>query len=76
MSNTINIHLDGVGRSVATMVGILMEPYGDFVNALHAAGRITDEERETVRRALQDRMDRLPDLVAERLHARRSEDLA
>lgn len=75
MSQTINIHLN-VGRSVATMFGILIEPYGEFVNALHAAGRITDEELETVRRAFQDRMDRLPELVAERSQAGRSEDLA
>ena len=52
---------------VRAVLRVLSEPYRTFVEGLHAEGRITREELESLHAALLDRGERLADLVQEEL---------
>ncbi|WP_155969815.1 hypothetical protein [Nitrospira japonica] len=44
------------------------EPYADFVNALHAEGRITDEELDALHLQLDARLDGMTEEMERRLN--------
>jgi hypothetical protein len=60
------LHLD-MSALVGTVAGVLMQPFGDFIAALHAAGRVTDEELAILRMQYEQREANLGDLVAKSL---------
>ncbi len=64
MEQHINIDLSKI---VGAITGVILHPFSALLDRLHAEGRVTDAEMETLRQEYLDRMSRLDELVVERL---------
>ena len=52
-----------LSRILSLIIGILTDPYDQFINKLLQEGRITDEEVQQLRQALNEQIPRLSQLV-------------
>jgi hypothetical protein len=52
-----------LSRILSLIIGILTDPYDQFINKLLQEGRITDEEVRQLRQALNEQIPRLSQLV-------------
>ena len=52
-----------LSRILSLIIGILTDPYDQFVNKLLREGRITEEEVNDLRQALNEQIPRLSQLV-------------
>jgi hypothetical protein len=52
-----------LSRVLSLIIGILTDPYDQFINKLLQEGRITDEEVHQLRQALNEQIPRLSQLV-------------
>jgi len=52
-----------LSRILSVIIGVLTDPYDKFIDKLHGEGRITDEEVQQLREALNDQIPLLSKLV-------------
>ena len=52
-----------LSRILSLIIGILTDPYDQFINKLLQEGRITNEEVQQLRQALNEQIPRLSQLV-------------
>ena len=52
-----------LSRILSLIIGILTDPYDQFINKLLREGRITEEEVNDLRQALNEQIPRLSQLV-------------
>lgn len=52
-----------LSRILSLIIGILTDPYDQFINKLLEEGRITNEEVQQLRQALNEQIPRLSQLV-------------
>jgi hypothetical protein len=52
-----------LSRILSLIISVLMDPYDQFIDKLHAEGRITDEELRELRVALKEQIPKLSELI-------------
>ena len=57
-----------LSRILSLIIGILTDPYDQFINRLLREGRITEEEVNDLRQALNEQIPRLSQLVKPQPH--------
>ena len=59
----MSVNNTDLSRILSLIIGILTDPYDQFINKLLQEGRITDEEVQQLRQALNEQIPRLSQLV-------------
>jgi hypothetical protein len=59
----VSVNNIDLSRILSLIIGILTDPYDQFINKLLQEGRITDEEVQQLRQALNEQIPRLSQLV-------------
>jgi len=57
-----------LSRILSLIIGLLTDPYDQFIDKLLQEGRITDEEVHQLRQALNEQIPRLSQLVKPKQH--------
>jgi hypothetical protein len=52
-----------LSRILSLIISVLMDPYDQFIDKLHAEGRISDEEVQQLRLALKEQIPKLSQLI-------------
>lgn len=55
-----------LSRILSLIISVLTDPYDQFIDKLHAEGRITDDEVQQLRLALKHQIPKLSELIKPR----------
>ena len=55
-----------LSRILSLIISVLMDPYDQFIDKLHAEGRNTEDEVQQLRLALKDQIPKLSELIKPR----------